>query len=246
MSKTFREWTLDQALLLPPSVHDFVPAGHLSRFVVALVTEELDLSAILASYRGEKGQPPYHPAMMVALLLYAYAVGIYSSRRIAKACVERVDFMAIVALDAPDFRTISEFRRRHLATLAALFVQVLKVCERAGLIKLGHVALDGTKIKANASKHKAMSYERMSKREAELQAEVDGWLKAAEAADAAEDKAFGADRRGDEMPDWVANKQARLAKIREAKAALEAEAKAKAAAEEAARESTDDKPPRKP
>ena len=103
MSKTFREWTLDQALLLPPSVHDFVPAGHLSRFVVALVTEELDLSAIMASYKGEKGQPPYHPAMMVALLLYSYAVGLYSSRRIAKACMERVDFMAIVALQAPDF-----------------------------------------------------------------------------------------------------------------------------------------------
>jgi transposase len=235
MSKTFREWSLDQALLLPPSVHDFVPAGHLSRFVVALVTDELDLSAIMASYRGEKGQPPYHPAMMVALLLYAYAVGIYSSRRIAKACVERVDFMAIVALDAPDFRTISEFRRRHLAALAALFVQVLKLCERAGLVKLGHVALDGTKIKANASKHKAMSYERMGKRETELQSEVNGWLKAAEEADAAEDKAFGADRRGDEMPDWVADKHARLAKIREAKAALEAEAKEKAAAEAAAR-----------
>ena len=244
MSKTFRAWSLDQALLLPPSVHDFVPAGHLSRFVVALVTEELDLSAILASYRGEKGQPPYHPAMMVALLLYAYAVGIYSSRRIAKACVERVDFMAIVALDAPDFRTISEFRRRHLGALSALFVQVLELCERAGLVKLGHVALDGTKIKANASKHKAMSYERMSKRAAELQAEVDGWLEAAEAADAAEDTAFGADKRGDEMPDWVANKQARLAKIREAKADLEAEVKAKAAAEQAARENHDDKPRR--
>jgi transposase len=246
MSKTFRDWSLDQALLLPPSVHDFVPAGHLARFVVALVTEELDLSAILASYRGERGQPPYHPAMMAALLLYAYAVGLYSSRRIAKACIERVDFMAIVALDAPDFRTISEFRRRHLAALSALFVQVLKLCERAGLVKLGHVALDGTKIKANASKHKAMSYERMSKREAELQAEVDGWLKAAEAADAAEDKALGTDKRGDEMPGWVADKQARLAKIREAKAALEAEAKAKAAAEQAARENKHDKPPRKP
>jgi transposase len=224
MSKTFRDWSLDQALLLPPSVHDFVPAGHLSRFVVALVTEELDLSAILASYKGEKGQPPYHPAMMVALLLYAYAVGIYSSRRIAKACIERVDFMAIVALDAPDFRTTSEFRRRHLVALSALFVQVLKLCEQAGLVKLGHVALDGSKINANASKHKAMSYERMKKREPELQAEVDGWLKAAEAADAAEDAAFGADRRGDEMPDWVADKQARLAKIRQAKAELEAEA----------------------
>jgi transposase len=236
MSKTFRDWSLDQALLLPPSVHDFVPADHLSRFVVALVTEELDLSAILASYKGEKGQPPYHPAMMVALLLYAYAVGIYSSRRIARAGAERVDFMAIVALQAPDFRTISEFRRRHLGALSALFVQVLKLCERAGLVKLGHVALDGTKLKANASKHKAMSYERMKKREAELAAEVDGWLKAAEAADAAEDKTFGPDKRGDEMPDWVADKQARLAKIREAKAALEAEAKAKAASEEAARE----------
>ena len=239
MSKTFRDWSLDQALLLPPSVHDFVPAGHLSRFVVALVTEELDLSAILASYKGEKGQPPYHPAMMVALLLYAYAVGIYSSRRIAKACIERVDFMAIVALDAPDFRTTSEFRRRHLVALSALFVQVLKLCEQAGLVKLGHVALDGTKINANASKHKAMSYERMKKREPELQAEVDGWLKAAQAADAAEDAAFGVDRRGDEMPDWVADKQARLAKIRQAKAELEAEAKAKAAAEQAAREKKD-------
>ena len=239
MSKTFRDWSLDQALLLPPSVHDFVPAGHLSRLVVALVTEELDLSAILASYKGEKGQPPYHPAMMVALLLYAYAVGIYSSRRIAKACIERVDFMAIVALDAPDFRTTSEFRRRHLVALSALFVQVLKLCEQAGLVKLGHVALDGTKINANASKHKAMSYERMKKREPELQAEVDGWLKAAEAADAAEDAAFGVDRRGDEMPDWVADKQARLAKIRQAKAELEAEAKAKAAAEQAAREKKD-------
>jgi transposase len=242
MSKTFRDWNLDQALLLPPSVHDFVPAGHLSRFVVTLVTEELDLAAILASYRGEKGQPPYHPAMMVALLLYAYAVGVYSSRRIAKACVERVDFMAIVALDAPDFRTVAEFRRRHLAALSSLFVQVLKLCARAGLVKLGHVALDGTKIKANASKHKAMSYERMVKREAELQADVDGWLKAAEAADAAEDKAFGADKRGDEMPDWVADKQARLAKLRVAKAELEAEAKAKAAAEQAARKKDDDKP----
>jgi IS5 family transposase len=186
--------------------------------------------------------------MMVSLLLYAYAVGIYSSRRIAKACVERVDFMAIVALDAPDFRTISEFRRRHLAALSGLFVQVLKLCERAGLVKLGHVALDGTKIKANASKHKAMSYERMNQREDELQAEVDGWLKAAAAADAAEDKAFGADKRGDEMPDWVANKQARLAKIREAKAELEAEAKAKAkaVADAAAPEKGDDTPPHNP
>jgi transposase len=199
---------------------------------VSLVRESLDLRAIHAAYSGEKGQPPYDPAMMVALLLYSYAVGLYSSRRIARACVERTDFLMIVALDAPDFRTISEFRRRHLSALSALFVQVLRLAERAGLVKLGHVALDGTKIKANASKHKAMSYERMKKREAELAAEVERWLAAAEAADAEEDRLYG-ERRGDEMPDWVADKRKRLEKIAEAKAALEAEAKA--AAEEETR-----------
>ena len=166
--------------------------------------------------------------MMTALLLHAYASGLYSSRRIAKACLDRADFMMIVALDPPDFRTISEFRKRHLKALASLFLQVLKLAEMAGLAKLGHVALDGTKIKANASKHKAMSYRRMKKREAEFQAEVDRWLAAAEAADAEEDKAFGKDKRGDEMPAWIADKEKRLAKIREAKAALEAEAAAKA------------------
>jgi len=154
--------------------------------------------------------------------------------------VERADFMMIVAGDAPDFRTISEFRRRHLKALAALFLQVLKLAEKAGLVKLGHVALDGTKIKANASKHKAMSYERMKKREAELKAEVDRWLKAAEAADAEEDKLYG-DQRGDEMPDWVADKQKRLEKIREAKADLEAEAKAAAEEEERRRAATEKK-----
>ena len=177
--------------------------------------------------------------MMTALLLYSYCCGIYSSRRIAKACRERVDFMSIVALDAPDFRTISDFRKRHLAALAGLFVQVLKLAEKAGLVKLGHVALDGTKIKANASKHKAMSYERMKKREAELQAEVERWLKAAEAADAEEDELHG-DKRGDEMPDWVADKQKRLAKIRAAKAELEAEAKAAAAEEMRRREEAEE------
>jgi transposase len=197
------------------------------------VRDELELSAIYASYAGEKGQPPYHPAMMTAFLLYGYAVGVYSSRRLAKACLERVDFMAIVALDAPDFRTISDFRKRHLKALAGLFVQVLQLCEAAGLVKLGHVALDGTKVKANASKHKAMSYARMVERERELQAEVARWLAAAAAADAEEDKLFGADKRGDELPDWAADKQKRLIKLREAKAALEAEARA--AAEEKAK-----------
>jgi transposase len=232
MSKHFRPWKIDQTQLLPPSIGDFVPEDHLARFVVALVRESLDLRAITSSYASGLGQPPFDPRMMVALLLHGYASGIYSSRRIAKACRERADFMMIVALDAPDFRTISDFRKRHLQALASLFVQVLRLAEAAGLVKLGHVALDGTKIKANASKHKAMSYGRMKKREAELRAEVDCWLAAAEAADAEEDRLHG-HRRGDELPDWVADKEKRLAKIREAKAALEAEAEA--AAEEARR-----------
>ena len=227
MSKEFRPWKIDEVQLLPPSVQDYVPKDHLSRLIVALVRESLDLSAIAGSYRSSLGQPPFDPRMMTALLLHGYASGLYSSRRIAKAAVERADFMMIVAGDPPDFRTISDFRKRHLKALAALFVQVLKLAEKAGLVKLGHVALDGTKIKANASKHKAMSYDRMKKREAELQAEVDRWLKAAEAADAAEDKLHG-DKRGDELRDWVADKQKRLQKIRAAKAALEAEAKAAA------------------
>ena len=172
------------------------------------------------------GQPPFDPRMMVALLLHGYASGLYSSRRIARACRERNDFVMIVALDPPDFRTISDFRKRHLKALGALFLQVLKLCETAGLVKLGHVALDGTKIKANASKHKAMSYERMKKREAELKAEVARMLAAAEAADAQEDETFGPDKkRGDEMPDWAGDKQKRLAKIQQAMAALEADAR---------------------
>ena len=240
MSKDFRPWKIDEAQLLPPSVQDYVPKDHLSRLIVALVREELDLSAISGSYTSGLGQPPFDPRMMTALLLHAYASGIYSSRRIAKAAVERADFMMIVAGDPPDFRTISEFRKRHLKALAALFVQVLQLAEKAGLVKLGHVALDGTKIKANASKHKAMSYERMKKREAELKAEVDRWLKAAEAADAEEDKLHG-NKRGDEMPDWVADKQKRLEKIREAKAELEAEAKAAAEEEMRRREKAEEK-----
>jgi transposase len=233
MSKDFRPWKIDEAQLLPPSVQDYVPKDHLSRLIVALVRESLDLSAISGSYTSVLGQPPFDPRLMTALLLHAYASGIYSSRRIAKAALERADFMMIVAGDPPDFRTISDFRKRHLKALAFLFVQVLQLAEKAGLVKLGHVALDGTKIKANASKHKAMSYERMKKREAELKAEVDRWLKAAEAADAQEDKLHGT-KRGDEMPDWVADKQKRLEKIRDAKAELEAEAKA-AAEEEVGR-----------
>ena len=240
MSKEFRAWKIDDVQLLPASVQDYVAEDHVSRLIVSLVRESLDLSAIVGSYSSGLGQPPFDPRLMTALLLHGYASGIYASRRMARAAVERADFMMIVAGDAPDFRTISEFRRRHLKALSALFVQVLRLAEKAGLVKLGHVALDGTKIRANASKHKAMSYERMKKREAELKAEVDRWLAAAEAADREEDKLYG-DRRGDEMPDWVSDKQKRLEKIRQAKAELEAEAKAAAAAEEKARAAAQDK-----
>lgn len=240
MSKEFRAWKIDEIQLLPPSVQDYVPKDHLSRLIVSLVRDSLDLSEIVRSYRSGLGQPPFDPWMMTALLLHGYASGIYSSRRIARACVERADFMMMVAGDPPDFRTISEFRRRHLKGLGGLFVQVLRLAERAGLVKLGHVALDGTRIKASASLHKAMSYGRMKKREAELKAEVDRWLTVAEAADAEEDRLSG-DKRGDELPDWVADKQRRLEKIRQAKAELEAEAKAAAEEELRRRAETQDK-----
>jgi transposase len=229
MSKTFRDWEPDQVWLLPPSLQDLVPAGHVAHFVRDTVRSGLDLGAILESYGEERGFPPYHPGMMVALLLYAYSQGVYSSRRIARGCEERLDFAAVTAMQRPDFRTISDFRKRHSEALYGLFVQVLRLCREAGLVKLGHVALDGTKIKANASKHKAMSYARMVEAEPKLAAEVAGWLKAAGQADRVEDRKQGVERRGDEMPDWVANKERRLAKIREAKAALEAEAQASAA-----------------
>ena len=176
MSKTFRSWDVDQGWLLPPSVHEFVPAGHFAHFVRDTVREGLDLSAILVAYREERGYPPYHPGMMTALLLYGYSRGVYSSRRLAQACEERVDFMAVTGLNKPDFRTISEFRRRHLTALSDLFVQVLRLCQSAGLVKLGHVAVDGTKLKANASRHKAMSYGRMKTAEPKLAAEVAAWM----------------------------------------------------------------------
>jgi transposase len=241
MSKHYRSWKIDAVQLLPASVQDYVPEDHPSRFIVALVREHLDLSEIEASYASTLGQPAFDPALMTALLLNGYASGIGSSRRIAKACRERADFMMIVAGDAPDFRTISDFRKRHLPALKALFVQVLKLCEAAGLVKLGHVAIDGSKINANASKHKAMSYGRMEARARELETEVDKWMAAAEAADAAEDKRYGRDKRGDELPAWVADKKRRAAKIRAAQAELEAEAKAAAAEETRRRAEAEEK-----
>jgi transposase len=243
VGKSFRAWNPEQRFLLPPAVDEFVPQGHLAHFVRELVRESLDLSAIVDSYEEERGYPPYHPVMMTALLLYAYCQGVYSSRRIALGCQERVDFMAVTGLNQPDFRTISDFRKRHLNALSGLFVQVLRLCMKAGLVKLGHVSLDGTKLKANASKHKAMSYGRMKEQEPLLAAEVARWLQQAAAIDAAEDQQFGSVQRGDELPAWVANKQRRLEKIRAAKAALEAEAKAQAQRGEDKQSGQDGGPP---
>jgi len=214
-------------LLMPPSLSDWVPEGHLARGVSDLV-DTLDLSAIEDTYTEERGYPPYHPRMMVKLLMYGYCTGTYSSRRIADKLIDSVAFRFLAAGNQPDFRTVSDFRKNHGQALEGLFDQVLEVCQKAGLVKLGKVAIDGTKIKANASKHKAMSYGRMKQKESELKRQVREMLKRAEQIDKEEDRLYGRDKTGNELPEEFARADTRLKKIREAKAALEAEARAKA------------------
>ena len=230
MAKTFRPYEPDQLLLLPPSLQDWVPEGHLARFVSDVV-DTLELSSIEDSYSEERGYPPYDPRMMVQLLLYGYCTGTYSSRRIAAKLVDSVAYRFLAAGNEPDFRTISDFRKRHGEALKELFEQVLRLCGKAGLVKLGRVAIDGTKIQANASQHKAMSYGRMVEKEAALRREVQGLLQRAADADQQEDRRYGVDRSGDELPEELARRESRLKKIQEARAALEAEAREKAAAE---------------
>jgi transposase len=228
MSKTFRPYEPDQMFLMPVSISDWLPADHLAYFISDVV-DEMDLSKISNRYKDEdRGYPPYHPVMMVKVLLYAYCIGVPSSRKIAKRLEEDISFRVLAANNTPDFRTISDFRKDHLKALAGLFLQVLKLCKKAGLVKLGHVSLDGTKIKANASKHKAMSYKRMKEEEARLEAEVKELLEKAEAADDAEDQQYGDDKRGDELPEELAFRESWLKKIREAREALEVEAKREA------------------
>ena len=194
--------------------------------------DQLDLTDITTRYEQERrGGPPYHPRMMVKVLLYGYCAGLASSRRIAQRLHEDIAFRVLAANNTPNFRTISDFRKDNLAALSGLFLQVLALCQRAGLVKLGHVALDGTKVKANASRHKAMSYRRMKEQEARLAVEVAELLRRAQEADAEEDHRYGKDKRGDELPEELAFREGRLRKIREAKAALEAEAEAQAEAE---------------
>jgi len=229
--KTFRAYDPDQVLLMAPSLQDWVPDGHLARFVSDLVDEALDLSAIYASYEEERGFPPYDPRLMVKLLIYGYATGTPSSRKLEERTHCDVAVRFLCADQHPDYRPIARFRKRHLDALAELFVQALRLCRQAGLVGLGTLALDGTKLRANASRHKAMSYERMTRAERQLEAEIaairvnaKALLAEAEQTDAAEDERFGADRRGDELPDELQRREQRLAKIRAAKAALEAEA----------------------
>ncbi len=225
MSKTYRPYEPDQMFLMPVLMREWLPGNHLAYFISDLV-DQLNLEAITERYQyEERGYPPYHPVMMVKVLFYAYCVGVPSSRKIAKRLEEDIAFRVLAANNTPDFRTISDFRKDHLKALAGLFLQVLKLCQKAGLVKLGHVSLDGTKIKANASKHKAMSYKRMKEEEARLEAEVKELLRKAEVVDEEEDKQYGKDKRGDELPKELAFRESRLKKIREAREALEAEAR---------------------
>jgi transposase len=237
MGKSFRSDDLDQGLLLPPSLHDWLPENHLAHFV-AEVVKQLDLRAIYESYEeGDgRGQSAYAPEMMVRVLLYGYCSGVYSSRKIQAKTYEDVAFRYLAAEEHPDHSTVAEFRKRHLAALGGLFTQGLRLCQKAGLVKLGHVALDGTKMQGNASKHKAMSYERMGETEKRLQGEVEKLLREAGAVDAAEDEKYGKGQGGDELPAELARRESRIVKIRAAKAELEAEARQKAEEKKAAAE----------
>jgi transposase len=231
MAKTYRPYLPEQDFLLPPSPQEWLPEDHLAYFVSDLV-DQLDLSAITSGYEDEeRGYPPDHPVMMTKILVYAYCVGVFSSRKIQRRLVEDVAFRVLAAENHPDFRTIADFRKIHLVALTGLFEQVLRMALEAGALQIGRVALDGSKVKANASKHKAMSYGRMRDKARQLRDEVRQWLTQADATDAEEDARYGADRRGDELPAELQRRETRLKRIREAKRALEARARDEAVAE---------------
>jgi transposase len=225
MGKQYKPWTPEQPFLLPPSPLEWLPEGHLAHFILDVVGE-LDLSAIEQAYQAKdaRGTRPYNPVMMTALLLYGYCVGVFSSRKLERATYEDVAFRVLGGGNHPDHSRIARFRREHLEALRGLFLQVLKLCQKAGLVTLGHVAIDGTKIEANASKHKAMSYKRMLEIELRLQEEIDQLLARAEEVDASDDARFGVGCREEDLPTELRRREQRLARIREAKAQLEAEA----------------------
>lgn len=245
MSRTYRNWSPEQVWMFPPSPRDWLPEEHLVYFLMD-VTGQVDLSPILAHYETGKagGQPPFHPRMMVTLLLYAYCTGVFSSRKMMGRCQSDAAFRVIVGEDIPDFRTISDFRKIHLPVMQGLFVEVLTLCREAGLMKVGRVALDGTKVKANASRHKAMSYERMGQEEERLKQEIDDLLKQAQSTDDEEETRHGKDRTGEELPAELARRESRLKKIKQAKAALEERARQKAT-EKAAQLEVEGKTPAK-
>src|SRR5277367_171252 len=230
MPKGYRTYLPEQDLLLPPSLREWLSEDHLVYFVSDVV-DQLDLSAIHAVYETERrGQPPYDPRLMTKLLVYGYCTGVFSSRKIQKRLREDIPFKVLAAGNEPDFRTISDFRKIHIGTLQSLFEQVLEMALEVGAVKVGRVTLDGTKVKANASKHKAMSYGRMEEKQQQLKEEVKQLLEQAEAADEAEDRAYG-DKRGDELPEELRRRETRLARIKEAKKVLEQRARDKALAE---------------
>lgn len=228
--RPYREYRPDQAYLVPPSLADLIPAGD-PVFFLREVIERLDLEGFHRSYRAQRGQPPYHPALMVGLYLYGAMRRTYSSRRLAELCQRDVACMYLVGRATPDFHTIAEFRQRFTPELKGLFLQVLVLCREAGLVRLGHVSLDGTKLRANASKHKAMSYGRMLQKELVLAAEVERWLEAGEREDSEEDAEHGPDDDGWSLPEELKETSRRLEKIRQGKARLEAMAREKAVAE---------------
>lgn len=228
MAKRYRVYEPDQLFLIPPSLREWLPEDHLAYFVSDLV-DDLDLSEVEAVYEDEeRGQPPYHPRMMVKVLIYAYCIGVFASRRIEKRLVEDVAFRVLAAGNMPDFRTLSDFRKIHRKAMEELFEEVLRLALRAGAMKLGRVAIDGSKVKANASKHKAMSYGRMKERERELGEEVRRLLSEADRQDEAEDRRYGKDRTGEELPEELRRRESRLKRIRQAKRALEEQARQEA------------------
>jgi transposase len=242
MAKTYKTYLPEQDLLLPQSLRDWLPEDHLAYFVSDVV-DQLDLSAIESVYEEEdRGQPPYHPQMMVKILVYGYCVGVFSSRRIEKRLEEDVAFRVLAAGNQPDFRTISDFRKVHLKALEGLFQQVLRLALEAGAVKLGRVALDGSKVRANASKHKAMSYGRMQESEKRLREEVRELLKKAETEDKEEDKRYGREHHGEDLPEELQRRKTRIERIREAKKALEERAREKAESEEQDRQEAKPEP----
>ncbi len=235
VKKTSRAFVPDQMLMLPPSLNEWLPEGHLARFVAELVDEVLDLGPIVASYTEKREFPPYDPRLMVRLLIYGYTTGVRSSRAIERKCTDDVAFRYLAAGSGPDYRSISRFRARHLDALAGIFTQSLRLAQRLGMVKMGRVALDGTKLQANASKHKAMSYNRLVEKEERLEAEIAGLeaaaaglLADAEALDAAEDERFGPDGKDTDLPAELDRREKCLARLQTARAQIEAEAAEKA------------------